>query len=275
MPCDAAYVGTPSGGIDLRLQRPKKVSVEFTVGAPLLRDDAFAFEPLGPSGTPNAALQDSEAPLHLSRELMTYFPSAGQGGLILDLGCGSGVHKQVCERAGFEYVGLDYTATDAMIVGDGHALPFGDQSFEAIVSLAVLEHLQFPFVALQEAYRVLKPGGKLLGTVAFLEPFHGDSYYHHTHLGTYNSLRSAGFSVERVAPSVSWSVLVAQARMGYFPRMPRSLATAIVLPVQMLHQVWWALAKLVTPKARGYRRVTHFTGSFAFVASRPASEATT
>jgi len=57
-----------------------------------------------------------------------------------------------------------------------------------------------------------------IGTVACLEPFHGDSYYHRTHLGTLNTLRIGRFDVEHVAPAVDWSGLQAQATMrGLFP----------------------------------------------------------
>src|SRR4030095_14421423 len=103
--------------------------------------------------------------------------------------------------AGFHWMGLDYSASEAPILGDAHALPFETESIEFVLSLAVLEHIQHPAVAIQEINRVLKRGGLYLGTVAFLEPFHGNSYYHHTHLGTFNSLRLGGFDVERVAPN--------------------------------------------------------------------------
>jgi ubiquinone/menaquinone biosynthesis C-methylase UbiE len=45
--------------------------------------------------------------------------------------------------------------------GNIYELPFGDGAFDAAFSHAVLEHLQEPIKALQELWRVLKPGGVL------------------------------------------------------------------------------------------------------------------
>lgn len=44
-------------------------------------------------------------------------------------------------------------------VGSVYQLPFADQTFDAIFSHAVIEHLQSPEQALREWWRVLKPGG--------------------------------------------------------------------------------------------------------------------
>ena len=57
-------------------------------------------------------------------------------------------------------------ASDAQLAqADIEALPLGAASFGAIIATEVLEHLPNPEVALAELWRVLKPGGKLLGTV--------------------------------------------------------------------------------------------------------------
>jgi SAM-dependent methyltransferase len=211
---------------------------------------------------------------HLSEEMLDRFPRARSGNsLALDLGCGSGVHRAVCERAGFQWVGLDYSFESAPIWGDAHALPFADNSFEFIVSVAVLEHIRYPFVMLQEARRVLKPGGLLLGTVSFLEPFHGNSYYHHTYLGTLSGLLQAGFDVEEIAPSAG-TVLGAQADMALFPRAPRSVQHALVAPLDALHRLWWRAGRIVDPSRSENERLQRTTRAFIFAVTRPASSST-
>jgi SAM-dependent methyltransferase len=44
-------------------------------------------------------------------------------------------------------------------------LPFADASFDVVVAGEVIEHLQFPTIAVGELFRVLRPGGTFLGSV--------------------------------------------------------------------------------------------------------------
>ena len=273
--CHLHYQYTPAGALDLRLQRAKKYQLEFEVGAPLFSDDSLQVEPLQVASKPAVNFTGMQIPSHMTRELMSYFPKARlPGSLMLDLACGSGVHRGVCERAGFEWVGADYGDTSkAPILADAHALPFKNEAFECILSVAAIQLFRNPFVMMKEAYRVLKPGGIFLGTVAFLEPFHDEGYYHHTHLGTASSLQYGGFKVDKLAPSEEWSALAAQASMGLFPRMPPMMSQAIVYPVQLLHKLWWKLGSVITrnPNASSNIRIRNTTGAFSFVASKSAS----
>jgi SAM-dependent methyltransferase len=53
-------------------------------------------------------------------------------------------------------------------------LNFPDNTFEAVVSDQVLEHIECsPVDAIQEVYRVLKPGGLAVHTTCFMMPYHG------------------------------------------------------------------------------------------------------
>lgn len=79
---------------------------------------------------------------------------------------------------------VDYKVLDKIpdykpdIVGDIHNLPFEDNSIDAIICIAVLEHVEEPQKAVREMYRVLKPGGYCYIFAPFL-------YYYHPMPGYY------------------------------------------------------------------------------------------
>lgn len=56
----------------------------------------------------------------------------------------------------------DGAAEMRFVAGDACTLPFADGSFDAVVSTQVYEYVQEMPAALGEAYRVLRPGGRLL-----------------------------------------------------------------------------------------------------------------
>ena len=104
-------------------------------------------------------------------------------GLVLD--CGAGMRAVYYSNVvNFEVV--PYDTTD--VLGIGQCLPFQDESFDAVLSMAVLEHVNDPFLCAREIERVLKPGGELYCAVPFLQPFHAypNHYYNMTHVGLAN-----------------------------------------------------------------------------------------
>jgi len=109
--------------------------------------------------------------------------AACRDGLVLD--CGAGRRPVYFDNVvNFEIV--DYDATD--VLGVGEQLPFKDNSFDGVLSLSVLEHVRDPFTCAGELARVLKPGGKLICCVPFLQPLHG--YPHHYYNMTGQGLRA-------------------------------------------------------------------------------------
>jgi len=92
---------------------------------------------------------------------------------------------------------IDYKILDPVdtyhpgIVGDIHDLPLQENSVDAIICLAVLEHVENPIKAMSEMYRVLKPGGYCLIYVPFLFYYHAEKgYYGDYWRFTEDSLRS-------------------------------------------------------------------------------------
>jgi len=119
-------------------------------------------------------------------------------GLVLD--CGAG-RKPVYYENVVNYEIVNYDSTD--VIGVAEELPFIDNAFDAVLSVAVLEHLRDPFGAAKEMTRVLKPGGKLFCAVPFLQPFHGypSHYYNMTHVGLANLFRELKVVQQAVYPA--------------------------------------------------------------------------
>src|SRR2546430_14494476 len=94
---------------------------------------------------------------------------------VLDLGCGRGGVVELFWRDVSFAAGLDPDSPSLnehrapgmpVISGVGEKLPFVGESFDLIVCLWVLEHLQDPARMLREVHRVLMPGGHFV----FLTP---------------------------------------------------------------------------------------------------------
>jgi SAM-dependent methyltransferase len=77
------------------------------------------------------------------------------------------------------------------VIGDAQALGIGSETFDAIVCTEVLEHLPEPRRAIDEMFRVLRPGGSLLLTTRFLFPIHDapHDYFRYTKYGLRHLLR--------------------------------------------------------------------------------------
>ena len=105
-------------------------------------------------------------------------------GWVLDCGAGS-KDESVYFPNVVCYEIVDYPSTD--VLGVAEHLPFRDASFDAVLSVAVLEHVRDPIKAAQEIVRVLKPNGQLLCAVPFLQPMHG--FPHHYFNATPEGLR--------------------------------------------------------------------------------------
>jgi SAM-dependent methyltransferase len=95
-----------------------------------------------------------------------------QGKRCLEVGCARGTVSHFLRSAGGSWVHADTDRSNVgaaiTLIKDGvlqippDVLPFPDATFDVIVSLDYLEHVQDDQSALSELWRVLKPGGRLL-----------------------------------------------------------------------------------------------------------------
>ena len=77
-------------------------------------------------------------------------------------------------------------------IADIHTLPFDANSFDFVLCTEVLEHCHTPQRAVDELYRVLRPGGKIILTTRFVYPLHDvpHDYFRFTKYGLQHLFRA-------------------------------------------------------------------------------------
>lgn len=256
---------------DLRLRAPHRVTHDTVI--PPVRDASP--RPPGPiphrQGGPVIAVEDEPGHLDggngMTSELMSWLPPGP--GRLLDMGCGSRRTERVLRRTGLDYLGMDIGGDKPDLIGQGEALPLADASFDAVFTLASLAYTSNPFVACQELFRVLKPGGVFLGTTQFMEPCNGSSHHNVTYLGLFDWMRASGFDVLHVEANVSWSGLGAMCELQYLPGVPRRVKRPVVAILDRLHRSQATRRQQVRPAPVGEGPDEATSGGFRWVARRP------
>ena len=104
------------------------------------------------------------------------------------------------------------------VVGDASRLPLRDASIDVVTMIEVLEHVPEPWRAVDEARRVLRPGGVLVGSAPLVWPIHADphDYFRFTDAGLRALL--GGFQDASLTPignhySAAWILVSARSRL--------------------------------------------------------------
>lgn len=163
--------------------------------------------------------------LHSARRAKIFYQNYHlSGGFVLDAGCGRGRIAAMLSNLGTDIVGLDKKGdglwrkiSAKFVIGDILNIPFENDVFDTCISFLVLEYVRDDEKAIMELYRVLKPSGKLLVSVANrnnlyslrnkkkLDPAHEREY---TAVEITNKLKDAGFELDAVwSEKISFPVL--------------------------------------------------------------------
>lgn len=90
-------------------------------------------------------------------------------GKLLDVACGRGEHLQNYQILGFDVYGVDKETLAknkgfnvAIIDVDKDEFPFEENFFDFVILKSAIEHFAKPYHVMENVYRVLKPGGKVI-----------------------------------------------------------------------------------------------------------------
>jgi SAM-dependent methyltransferase len=211
---------------------------------------------------------------------------------ILDAGCGTGGTLNALRSAGFTKLeGFDINppalhfckerGLDQVRIGSIVDIPFDGDSFDLVVSNDVLNDAGTPneMAALNEIYRVLKPGGRVflnLPAFGFLRGEHDiatDVARRYTRREISGQLRRAGFKVQR---ATYWNMLLfpVLALLRIFRRDTgadsKSARSDIVLPPRIINEILTLVFKIELQLIRLFD--LPFGSSVAVVARKPRSK---
>ncbi len=126
--------------------------------------DAAVIDPADTRGYKNAYIR-----AHRNAQIADAIASLDKGSRILDFGCGTGHITEYLNDLEMWAVGIDiafdllalHAGNAALLHYDGSSIPFSNDSFDAVASYVVLNHIldeQHLLGVLRELRRVLKPG---------------------------------------------------------------------------------------------------------------------
>jgi SAM-dependent methyltransferase len=167
-------------------------------------------------------------------------------GDLLDVGCGSKPFAPLFAGRVRRYWGSDL-ATSRYLAGarpdafaTAEAQPFRAASFDTVLGLSMLTYLPEPLRMIEEAYRVLKPGGVLILEFTQMVPLHDapHDYFRFTRFGAEYLLERAGFEpIESVAVGGLWA-RVGLSTIAGLQRINRGPTRVLTeLPVRILYVI--------------------------------------
>jgi SAM-dependent methyltransferase len=197
-------------------------------------------------------------------------------GRVLDVG-GKKVRKrgrfrpEIAPAESWLYLNVD-PGSEPDILASADEIPVGDSHFDSILMSEVLEHLRGPEAVLAEARRVLQPGGRLVATIPFLFPVHGDpdDFQRWTPEKLELELGRVGLELEEISPMGSAPAVIFDlcwiTWSAYAQRLPIPLQRLATVPFLVIKPL---VALLDARLGRVRRRIT--TG-YLVVARKPAGD---
>jgi SAM-dependent methyltransferase len=191
-------------------------------------------------------------------------------GILVDVGCGVKPYAEltrglVDKHIGVDHIGTQHSADRVDVFGSAYDTTLPDRSADTVLSTAVLEHLERPQEALDEIYRILKPGGYLILVAPFFWHLHEEprDFYRYTEYGLSYLLTSAGLRIIDLKPMAGFIVTFVQELCYYLEGFHgRLLRYPVYITQFLLQRGAYLLRKM--GRDRGYQ----YTWAYLVVAQK-------
>lgn len=203
-------------------------------------------------------------------------------GICLDVGCGAARHRGLVQARGYKWVGIDRRNSVGPIVrSDASSQPLVEASAAAVVAWQVFEYVEQPEQLIAEVARVVEPGGVFCGSVSFLEPVHGQTYFNLSPLILKRLLVRHGFGDIEVKPGLNGFALMlwtwlSRSGIPFAAKSAIPLAVAALVPLAaILFCTSWLRRRMVGGSGHTMRWLSEtapleFAGHVMFTARKTA-----
>lgn len=201
----------------------------------------------------------------LQRE--THRAGLSQGSQILSIGAGGEVNHTL-RSLGLRPIEVDIDATrNPDLVQDlANLNQINDNQFDAVYCAEVLEHVRDVHKGIAEIYRVLRPGGRLIGSTPFLMPIHE---------APVDFWRFTRYGLQELF--CNFNLMFLDEKDGYFENQKVILLRSLFYQPTEIRRKILAIYPALALTAYGLATVFSFTGAknattgYFFVCEKPAS----
>lgn len=147
--CDLAFITDPPSDADLAAMYQASNNYHSTLHDP--------------------ASDDSARMAEVARAHLRFVERYAKGGMLLDIGCSTGLFLNEARRRGFDGAGVEFSASSAQFArdhfglsvtdGDIHAVDDAEGALDIVTMFDVIEHVRDPARDIAAAHRLLRPGG--------------------------------------------------------------------------------------------------------------------
>jgi SAM-dependent methyltransferase len=190
-------------------------------------------------------------------------------GILLDIGCGQKPYIHLTNDRVKEHIGLDHletihNTTFVDLFSTVYQSGLADQSVDTILCTVVLEHLERPLEALNEMFRILRPGGNIILTTPLFWHLHEEprDFYRYTKHGLEYLFSNTGFQIIEIKPLSGFIVTFSQELIYFLRLLFRGFLRHLLIPIQTIIQ---SVALLLNRWDRSYG----FTWAYLVVAKKP------